>query len=310
MKNNWPIVGHEDIIDFFQEAVKNGKLSHAYLFFGPEGLGKFRFAKILAKNLICPNTKDIFCGECGACKKFENLNHPDVFILDAKEQGGISNIKDLIKRVQLVPLEAKIKIAIIDNADNLTLEAANALLKTLEEPPSKTMIILIAEDSGLLPETIRSRCQPINFKNISDDILKKFAKSCGVNNGEIDYVVSRALGRPGLIEKNKFEQDKDLGLCLDLIGADVFDRFSLANKIEVEIALPKLLIIYRDLLMCKIGTEERVINKKDISKLRQLSGGYSVTSLLKIIRKIIESEELLKKNVSKKLLFENLLLAF
>ena len=156
------MVGQNNVIRVIKNAVMNNKVSHAYLFSGPRGTGKTTTAKIIAKMVNCENLVDGEpCGKCPSCLNI--LNSSDVIEIDAASNNGVDEIRNLRDKVNLVPSENKYKIYIIDEVHMLTIQAFNALLKTLEEPPQHVIFILATTEFHKIPMTIVSRCQKFNL---------------------------------------------------------------------------------------------------------------------------------------------------
>jgi len=148
--------------------ITSGKLAHAYLFAGPRGIGKTTLARILAKSINCPNQKEGEpCNQCPACLEIIQDNSLDLIEIDAASNRGINEIRELREQVKYSPAKNKYKVFIIDEVHMLTTEAFNALLKTLEEPPSHAVFILATTELHQIPETIISRCQRFDFKKVS-----------------------------------------------------------------------------------------------------------------------------------------------
>ena len=175
------VVGQEKIVKTLINEIKNNKLSHAYLFAGPRGTGKTSVAKILAKIVNCKNVENgEACNKCVNCTQFNNNQMTDVIEIDAASNNGVDEIRALKSKVNLVPTLGKYKIYIIDEVHMLTVGAFNALLKTLEEPPSHAIFILATTDPHKIPITILSRCQRFDFEKIKDtDIVSR-----------LDYIVN------------------------------------------------------------------------------------------------------------------------
>ena len=168
------LVGQEHIKKTLASAIELGKISHAYLFTGPRGTGKTSTARILAKSLNCKNGPTVHpCGECESCKDITNSIPIDVIEIDAASNRKVEDARDILEKIQYIPVNGKYKIYIIDEVHMLTKEAFNTLLKTLEEPPENVIFILATTEVHKVLDTIKSRCQRFDFRRITtDDIVK------------------------------------------------------------------------------------------------------------------------------------------
>ena len=168
------IIGNDEIKKYLSQSVKEKKLAQSYLFVGVEGIGKLMIAKEFARKILCLTQKEN-C-ECKSCQCFEGLNHPDYCVINEKgETIKIEQIREITNKVIEQPIIATQKVYIINDADKMTLEAQNCLLKTLEEPPEFVILILITSNESALLNTIKSRCMTIKFKSIPKEELKKYA---------------------------------------------------------------------------------------------------------------------------------------
>ena len=172
------VIGQEHIVQTIQNAIAQNRLSHAYLFTGPRGTGKTTLARILAKTINCEKLSDSQpCGKCMSCMEIAAGRALDIIEIDAASNRGIDEIRELREGIRSVPVQLKYKVYIIDESHQLTKEAFNALLKTLEEPPAHAVFILATTEADKMPATILSRVQRFDFKQLSiDQIVAKLEK--------------------------------------------------------------------------------------------------------------------------------------
>ena len=167
------VVGQTHIIKTLQNAINNNKVAHAYIFSGPRGTGKTTTAKLLAKALNCLEDENRPCNECENCKAINDNTHPDIIEIDAASNNGVDEIRDLVEKVKYAPIQGRYKVYIIDEVHMMTAGAFNALLKTLEEPPSHVVFILATTDVHKVLPTVLSRCQRFDFSKINYDDIKR-----------------------------------------------------------------------------------------------------------------------------------------
>lgn len=172
------IIGNEQVKNTLNKIIEQDKLSHSYMFIGPDGVGKTLFAKEFAKMILCESSDTKPCGVCKSCIEFKNNNNPDLIEIEPI-QGTIKieQIRDLQSKVLEKPIISNKKVYIIKDADCMTKEAGNCLLKTLEEPPTFITIIMTGSNESMFLNTIKSRCIKVIFKEIEDDILKQYLEN-------------------------------------------------------------------------------------------------------------------------------------
>ncbi len=189
------VVGQDIIIRTLKNAIKNNKLTHAYLFTGPRGTGKTSTAKILAKTINCQKLNEFEpCNQCESCIQINNRQTTDIIEIDAASNNGVDEIRELKNKVNLVPSNSKYKVYIIDEVHMLSTGAFNALLKTLEEPPTHIIFILATTEPHKIPATILSRCQRFDFKKISvQKIIENLKKIIEKENIDIEEEAIKEL---------------------------------------------------------------------------------------------------------------------
>lgn len=194
------VVGQKAIVRTIQNSLKDDKIGHGYLFCGPRGTGKTSMARLFAKALDCKQGLGRQCLECDSCKAVANGTHPDVIEIDAASNSGVDNVRDLVTQVNYQPLMGRYKVYIIDECHNMTEPAFNALLKTLEEPPSYVIFILCTTEPQAILPTILSRVQRFDFSKVEDSqlaerietILKE--ENVGYTTGAVKKIVELSDG--------------------------------------------------------------------------------------------------------------------
>jgi len=317
ISNGVKIIGHHKNIYFLEKSIVNNQLSHAYLFYGPKHIGKTKVAEYFIARLFCQNKKNP-CGQCVSCQQILKRIHPDVFWLSGslkKEKIGIGQIRQVQEFLFSSPFAASHKIAIIEEADNLTLQAANSFLKVLEEPPKKSIVILITRSFNDLLPTLRSRCQILRFSfPPKNEIIAHLRDDFSLNKKESLEVFNLALGQPGLAigfarDAEKVEQKRELiSQFISLLNKNsAEDKFKLAGLImDYEQGLDNLLIIGRDLILTKLDIPPS--NEFFEKQLKILSQKYSQKNLQTFIENIFQTKLLLASNVNPKIAIENLLI--
>lgn len=176
------IIGNENIKELLKNSIKTNNLVHSYMFVGPDGIGKKLFADVFSKMILCENQDDL-CNNCSSCIRFNSNNHPDFMVVDSEDGKSIKigQIRLLQEKIAEKPIISNKKVYIINNADLMTVEAQNCLLKTLEEPPEYAILILILSNESKLLNTIKSRCTKIVFNKLTDAELLKYANLHNMN---------------------------------------------------------------------------------------------------------------------------------
>lgn len=229
------VLGQHFPIEILKKTIKQNRIPQAYLFYGPNGVGKIKTAKELAKICNCQNIKEAeSCDICSSCYKINKDIHPDVKVIKpASLHFLISQIQDLQKEVYISPFEGKKKVYILDEVDKMTTQAANAFLKTLEEPSSTTLFILITSSAETLLPTIISRCQPLRFNLIPTDIQRQIFSRWEVAAAKLPLLTQICGGSLGkakeYLDKGILEHQEKLSTLLENIFKEE-ENFLLVSK--------------------------------------------------------------------------------
>ncbi len=201
LKGFGAIRGHRRVCDFLRAAVASDRLPHALLFAGADGVGKRSVALALVAWLLCEAGADDACGRCAACRQVVAGSHPDLQVLNVasgKKEIGVDRARDVKRFTQLRPLRGSVKIAVINDAHMLTVAAQNALLKTLEEPPQHSLLILVANNPDALLPTVRSRCQRVQFVPLPHEaVIEILTRDHGLAPAVAQQLAALAEGSPG-----------------------------------------------------------------------------------------------------------------
>jgi DNA polymerase-3 subunit delta' len=320
--------GHERLVEQFARLVKRGRLGHAYLFTGPAGIGKRLFAEELAKTLLCEGSGRFeACDRCPACKQIEARTHPDFTIAGRPEDTlelPIEVIRELCRSFALKPARGKGKVAILDDADDLNDAAANCFLKTLEEPPPRSVLILIATTPNLQLPTIVSRCQIVRFRPLPQPIIKELIETEGVSDPQLAERLARLSGGspgralsltdPGLwvFRQKLFDRLLEprvdgVALARDWIQfAEDAGKEGAAQRRRAALALHFLIEFLEQALLMSAGVASRVAEPADFPALEKLAKRQGPEQILQMLDRCQEAEVHIDRRVQLALVVESL----
>lgn len=336
-KTGWPGAGNRHITDFLEKSLSSGRLSHTYIFLGQKDIGKTAAAVHFAKALLCQKRKDGQyshpCGDCPSCRQTKGLGdgfasvHGDFHLLkrpEGKRNISIEEVREFIRSLSLSSFLNSYKVGIIKDADDLSLDAANALLKTLEEPQSKVIVILTSSRLDSLPATIVSRSQVLRFLPVESSLIHDhLVESFSVGRSEAKVAARMSLGRPALAARFVEESDFAAGYkekastFIDLFKSDLNSRMSAVGGLldkeddedKAERALRIISIwqgVARDALLLSSNNGDIVQHedrRDDLSKAARAMGSAGVVKLFRLLR---SGEEQIRANVNPKLVLENI----
>ncbi len=327
------LVDQDHAVFLLRTAVRTGRVSHAYLFVGPPGVGRSDTALAFAQLLNCERAEGDACGQCRACTLIASGQHPDVRVVDIAEGRlldpedttktgiGIKQVLALRREVVYPPFQGQWKVYVFVDAETMTTEAANSLLKVLEEPPARVVIVLIAESTVPLLPTVVSRCQLVRFSLIPTPAIERaLVERHKVAVGKARFVAVLAGGQLGRavrwVTSEEAQQRREgiLDLLDRLEEADPLDRLDAAERLAKDKdELPELLEIalfwYRDILVWQqTGTEERLINLDRKDRIIARAAALPAAVLNARLQAVEEAKEALRRNVHPRLLLETLFL--
>lgn len=324
------VVGQHTIIKTLQNSVKNKSFSHAYMLFGPRGVGKTTVSKIFARAINCLDPVDgDACGKCKNCLHSFEKECVDIIEIDAASNNGVDEIRELKNKISLVPAELKYKVYIIDEVHMLSIGAFNALLKTLEEPPEHAIFILATTDPQKVPETIISRCQCFSFKRISDEmIVKRLKDVCESEKIDIDddVLMEIAISSDGGMRDSLGALDKLTAYTKERITMDDFAELngtitnnmleSLCTDIfdgNISIVLEKINKFNSDgknIIQILLQVMHFTRNKIVSYYVENSKSNVSIDKMLKLVNIINEKMFDIKKSGNPKIYIEMLLIKY
>ncbi|MCL2707343.1 MAG: DNA polymerase III subunit [Dehalococcoidia bacterium] len=328
-----PIIGHELAVGRLSMALFKSSLGHAYLIRGRPSIGKMTLALTLAQALNC-RQQEAPCGVCPTCQRIVVGSHPDVQVValgdvtddksNSRTEISIKQVRDVIQHWANLPaFEGGYRVFIIGGAEMLSHEAANCLLKTLEEPPEKVIFLLLSSEPSRLPETVISRCQRLDLKPVVAAKIEKALLARGCKE-EKSFLLSRlSRGCPGWAleaaeDDSVMERRKEhMGGLLELLSSNLEARFEFAEDLsarfakkraEVQERIDVLLGIWRDLLMLKVGMSSEINNLDCKDSMQLLAGKFDIRGIRKGIDAVNDASKQLRRNANPRLVLEIMML--
>ena len=318
------VVGHKDILKYISSAVENNRVSHAYILNGERGSGKKMLANLFAMTLLCETGDNEPCGKCHSCKQAESGNHPDIIRVTHEKPNSISvdDIRTQVNNtVDIKPYQGPYKVYIIPQADMMTPQAQNAILKTIEEPPSYAVFLLLTENAETLLPTINSRCVMLKLRNIKDTLIKKYLmENLEIPDYKADMCTAFAQGNMGraimLANSDHFNEIREEAVqLLKHISEMELNEIVAAvknisvYKLEITDYLDTIMIWYRDVLLYKATKEiDKVVFKDQLQSIKEQARKSSYEGIELILESLEKAKARLKANVNFDLVMELLFL--
>ncbi|MBN1314284.1 MAG: DNA polymerase III subunit delta' [Anaerolineales bacterium] len=330
--NEWPkVVGHEWAIEILTSGIRNGLSGHAFLLSGPEHIGKTTLARTLAQALNCESVDSIPCQKCRSCKLIAQDGHPDVRIIEPEMSSSgrtetlrINQVRELQKELALSPYEGRYRVAILVRFQNASIGAANALLKTLEEPPDRVKLVITADSVDTLLPTIKSRCQllplrPLATEKVQDALVRRWGamdeqayQLAHISGGRLGIAV-RYLANSRLLD----QRTEYLDILEQLIKQDRTARFRIADTITrqkggatIQEALELWLGWWRDVMLAA-GTnnnQNSLVNVDRVHAIQAAAEHFGLQVALQAVSAILQTLDHINRNVNTRLAIEVLML--
>jgi DNA polymerase-3 subunit delta' len=317
----WDIVGHGWAVALLRRRLAESRVSHAYLFTGPPQIGKTLLARTLAQALNCPEP-DPPCGHCPSCRRIASGSHPDVRIIKGEGAGDsikIDQVRALQREAALFPYEGRKRVFILRRMDLASTEAANSLLKTLEEPPGHVVLILTAADVDALPPTVASRCQRLDLRPLGRGRIETALRERGVDGDQARLLAGLSAGRigwaidasrePALLSRRQRELDQ----LVRLLPAGRVERLTLAQSLGRDPRTSREMLElwaawWRDLLLLSGRGDGPVVNVDRLAELRSLARPERLGEVWATLQALQNAAAQIEDNVSPRLALEGLLL--
>lgn len=322
---NWNLIGHEWAVELLRRHIAGEQLRHAYLLLGPQGVGRRTLALGLAQALNCtsPLAPGEPCGACSSCKRFESMQHPDLSLIQSEQVGAqlkVEQVRDLQHALALSPYEARYRVAMLLRFEEANPSAANALLKTLEEPNPQVILILTAESAESLLPTIVSRCEVLRLRPLPlEHAAQGLAERLEIPAEQAQLLAHLSGGRPGLaihLQQNPELLEQRGSLVEDglrLLAQSRAERFSYAEGLakDKELVRSTLLVwasLWRDLLLRAVGAGAPLTNLDRSERITRLAGQMDAGRIRRMLEILEKTQDRIDHNINARLALEVLML--
>ena len=326
--DNWGMLGHEWAVEMLIQQITHDSVRHAYLFSGPPGIGRRTLALRLAQALDCPQplAPGEPCGSCRTCRQIERMQYPDLAIIQAEKEGGtlkVEQIRAIRQSLVLTPYQGSHRVALFLRFQEANANAANALLKTLEEAPAYAVLVLTADTPEQLLPTIVSRCEVLRLRPLPVEEVEGYLQEHGADPGDARLLAHISGGRPGYALH--LMQDKEaldfrtqrLEEMQELLQSNRRKRFAYAEKLtdrknaaraQLRETMLLWLSFWRDVLLCCSGAQTPLANIDRLAEIESLAGRFSLAETHRLVAAAEGAIDQLERNVNPRLLVEVLLL--
>ncbi len=321
---NWGLLGHEWAVEMLKQHLTRDRLRHAYLFAGPPGLGRRSLALRFVQALNCPwpSAPGEPCLACRTCKQIEAMQFPDLAVVQAEKEGGVlrvEQIREVQHSLSLAPYQGRYRVALFLRFQEANANAANALLKTLEEAPPQVILLLTADSVDLLLPTIVSRCEVLRLRPLPTETVQAYLQERGSDETQARLIAHLSGGRPGyalrLLSDPAMLAFRQIRLndLHKLLAANRRDRFAYADSLAKDKeafrdVLLTWLTYWRDVMLCAAKADTPPVNIDRTEEIETLAKQLSLAQARRLVSDVERAVDRLEKNVNARLLAEVLLL--
>jgi len=322
---SWDLLGHQWTVSLLREHVARNRLRHAYLFTGPQGVGRRTLALLLSQAVNClqPPEPGEPCGECRACTLIGRMQHPDLAVVQAAQSGGtlkVDQIRELQSSLSLAPYEAQYRVALLLRFEEAHISAQNAFLKTLEEPPPRVILLVTAESPERLLPTVVSRCEVIRLRSLPvEEVCEGMQARWGLAADQARLLAHLSGGRPGYalrlyqspelmeLRRSRLEDHQRLLTCNRAQRLEYAEKLA-KDKEGLPATLQTWLSLWRDVLLRAAGSAAPLVNLDRADEIDRLAGRFGLHTANDMVAALQHTSELLGHNVNPRLATEVLML--